>query len=521
MRNKKRKLKKFKRNMIINKKNIIQERPRDLTNRDQIETNLKIRDKRGTMVPFMANKAQRYYEERKTRRNLILKARQKGLSKWIDADQLVDCVNKPTNAVVISHEKEATKRLFAAVKYFIDHARIKPTLSIESKSEMRFPEMESYYFIGTAGQKAFGRGDTVSRAHLSEAAFYDNLEKILGGIAEAAEYGQIDIETTPNGREAFYDLWQKAKDGKSPYTCIFIPWFIDDEYSVDSMTEKEKQGLSVSVQEMFEIPESKFEFTKEENILKAKVKKEYGFELTVGQMKWRRYKIWDKGDLFFQEYPEDDVTCFLQSGRSVFKNITRDETKRIPLDDMAKFEKWGTEEERAALRKRIMFAGVDGAEGTADGDAHVFSVIDVRPDEGKAYVVYEYKSNEPIDVFWSHVKNVIMDKDGKPQFRIILGVEKNGVGVAHCRQALAQRIRHKEWVTSGTTRPVMITELEEAYRKEELIETYKEAEDEARNMVYTKSNRAEHQTGKHDDRVFARAVAWQMRKMPIPRVTRL
>ena len=110
---------------------------------------------------------------------------------------------------------------------------------------MKFPKKGSNYFIGTAGQVAFGRGDTVDRAHLSEAAFYFDLEKILTGISEAAEYGQIDIETTPNGREKFYDMWQKAKTGRSPYTNIFIPWYIDTEYSVDSMTDKEINGLSV------------------------------------------------------------------------------------------------------------------------------------------------------------------------------------------------------------------------------------------------------------------------------------
>lgn len=488
-----------------------------------MESLLWIRNKRGVKVKFKSNTAQRWYWKKRTRRNLILKARQKGLSKVIDGDQLIDCIRKSTNAVVISHEKGATKRLFASVKYFIDNMKVKPTLSIDSKTEIKFPKRDSYYFIGTAGQKAFGRGDTVSRAHLSEAAFYDDLEKILAGISEAAEYGQIDIETTPNGREQFYDMWEKAKTGKSPYTGIFIPWFIDREYSSDSMTEKEKQGLSVSVQEMFAIPDNEFVagLTTEEKKLAERVADEYKILMTAGQFKWRRYKIWDKGDLFWQEYPEDDVSCFLQSGRSVFKRIVRDERKRVPLDDMDAFEKWGTQEEREALRKRVLYAGVDGAEGTIDGDAHCFSVIDVRPLENKAYVIYEHTSNEPIDIFWTKIKNVIMDKDGKPQFRIMLGIEKNGVGVAHTRQATVQRIRHKEWVTSGTTRPVMITELEEAYRKEELIETYKDAEDEARNMIYTKSNRPEHQSNKHDDRVFARAIAWQMRKMPVPRVTRL
>jgi hypothetical protein len=119
----------------------------------------------------------------------MVKARQKGLSKAIDADQLIDCIVKSTNAVVISHEGEATERLFAAVKYFIDNMSVKPVMSIDSKSELKFPKRGSSYFIGTAGQKAFGRGDTVDRAHLSEAAFYPDLERTMNGIAEACEYG--------------------------------------------------------------------------------------------------------------------------------------------------------------------------------------------------------------------------------------------------------------------------------------------------------------------------------------------
>ena len=441
-----------------------------------------------------------------------MKARQKGISKIVDADQLIDCIKKSTNAVVISHEQEATKRLFASVRYFMDNMTVKPVLSIDSKREMKFPKRGSSYFIGTAGQRAFGRGDTVDRAHLSEAAYYENFEKILAGISEAAEYGQIDIETTPNGREAVYDMWQRAKAGKSPYTCIFIPWFIDSEYSADSMTEDEKEGLSASVQGLFLLNEKDFEFTKEEQLLISRVEKEYGHKLTPGQIKWRRYKIWDKGDLFFQEYPEDDVSCFLQSGRSVFSRIITDPSKRIPLDDL---ENWGTKEEREALKERTLYAGVDGAEGTADGDAHCFSVIDIDQTNGKGTVIFEIQSNDPIDIFWTRVKNVIIN------YRIVVGIEKNGVGVAHVKQAKDLAIPHTEWITSAASRPIMITDLEEAYRKEDLTETYPQAEDEARNMIYTATNRAEHQKGKHDDRVFARAIAWQMRMSPVPRITRI
>jgi hypothetical protein len=476
-------------------------------NRTSIEKLFKIRDKRGSRVPLKFNAAQNYYWERRTRRNLILKARQKGLSKVIDADQLMDCIKKSTNAVVISHEKEATKRLFAAVRYYIDNLEVKPALSIDSKQEMKFPKRGSSYFIGTAGQRAFGRGDTVDRAHLSEAAFYDDLEKILAGISEAAEYGQIDIETTSNGREAFYGMWQAAKAGRSAYTPIFIPWFIDQEYSADGMTTAEVKGLSASVQEMFKIPDEKFikSYTKEEAVFIARAAAEHRIAITPGQIKWRRYKIWDRGQLFFQEYPEDDVSCFLQSGRSVFSLITTDERKRVPLDN---FDRWGKDGWREIIKKRMLYGGLDGAEGTLTGDRHVVSVIDAPAGRRDARVIWEYASNEPIDAFWARIAPIIK------KFNIHLGIEKNGIGLAHVQKARQLGVRFMEWETTGANRPVMIADLEEAYRKGDLVETYLEAENEARDMVYSEKGRPDVPSGKHDDRVFARAIAWQMRNAP-------
>ena len=423
---------------------------------------------------------------------------------------LIDCIRKPTNAIVISHERESTKRLFSAVKFYIENAKSRPELSIDSSLGMKFPKVGSSFFIGTAGQKAIGRGDTIDRAHLSEASFYDKLKGILAGIAEASEYGQVDIESTPNGHDEFHDMWQKAKKGLSPYTPIFIPWFIDLEYSVDSLTQEERDGLSDAVQKMFDEPEAEMKLTEEEVRLIERVKLEWKMDLTMGQIKWRRYKIWDKGDLFWQEYPEDDVSCFLQSGRSVFKHIITDITKRIPLDDI---EHWGTEEERKELKKELLYGGVDGAEGTDKGDGSSFAVLRLDKETGKAVSIFEYTSNEPIDVFDLKVAGICK------QFRMKLGVEKNGIGLAHVLGLRKLGINVKEYNTTATSRPVMITDLEQAYRKEELIETYPEAESEARGMIYDKTNKAIHLPNKHDDRVFGRAIALQMMKMPSGKVS--
>ena len=461
------------------------------TNREAIESLFKIQNKRGVKVPFKFNFAQDYYWGKRTRRNIILKARQEGLTKVVDADQLIDCIRKPTNAVVISHEKEAASRLFKAVKYYLSNLSTKPQIQTDNKHEIYFPKNNSSYYIGAAGQKSFGRGDTISRAHLSEAAFYKHLSPILSGVSEAAEFGQIDIESSPNGRgNEFHDLWGEAKDGKSPYTPIFIPWFFSKDYSVDTLTDDERNGLSVAVQEIFNIPEEQFVLTSEEKELCFKVEKDYGIKLSIGQLKWRRYKIWDKADLFFQEYPEDDISCFLQSGRPVFRNVILKESERGYMEKGKKY-----------------YAGLDGAEGIAGGDKHCFAVIDMNVNPAR--VIFEICSNDPIEFFLEKVKNIMLKYD------IDLGVEKNGIGYAHCVKLRAMGIPFKEFTTSGGTggtRPMMITELEEAYRKVELIETYPEARGELLDMYYDDNNSATHRQGKHDDRVFARAIAWQRRK---------
>ncbi len=428
----------------------------------------------------------------------------------------MDCLRKATNAVIISHEKEATKRLFASVRSFAENMRTKPTISINSKTEIGFPRTNSSYFVGTAGSKAFGRGDTIDRAHLSEAAFYSELERILNGIEEACEFGQIDVETTPNGRNEFYDRWQKAKAGLSSYTPIFIPWFMNEEFDVTHFTEQERAGLSVAVQEMVKMPDEDFKktITEEENRLIGRAKQEWGIEITVGMLKWRRYKIWDKGQNFFQEYPEDDVSCFLQTGRTVFSGVILDVTRKIRLDDFDAWcvrNKW-SEEKKAAFKKKRLYGAVDCAEGNQGGDNHCFSVIDSDMESGKSNVIFEITNTEPIDVFWKKVSAVCKT------FNILLAIEKNGLGVAHIEKAKQLHVKHKEWNT-GENRNIMMSNLEEAYRKADLIESYPEAQDELANIIYNDNNKAEAPKGKHDDRVMSRAIAWQMKKMPVPGVS--
>lgn len=478
-----------------------------------VEKAFTILDKKGQSVAFSPNRAQLYYESKRKKRNIILKARQQGISKYILARNLMTFLLKPTNCLLLSNETEATKRMMASARYFLSSMKVPINFKNDEATMIR-TDLPSTYFIGTAGQKIVGRGDTLHKAHLSEAGFYDNLEKVLNGVQEACEFGDIDIESTPNGYNYFRDLYFKAKKGESSFNAIFIPWYLSEEYSIEYLTKKDIETMTTYMQDLFNQKDEDLwsSITEDEKKLIEKAKAEYNVDFTAGMIKWRRYKIEDKGDLFFQEYPEDDITCFLRADRGVFIKITHDDKYAIPLQSI---KEWYllkqvnmdlAEEYEIGIYNKQLYGGIDPAEGTPDGDYHCFAVYDTNHYlNNKGAFIYEYRSREPIDVFASKVAKICK------RFNIKLGCEKNGVGLAMCNKLDNLDVVYTSWQTTGSNRPVMISDLSEAYRKEEVIETEQGAVEEAMSMIYD-GQKATHPKGGHDDRVFARAIALQMSK---------
>lgn len=486
-----------------------------------VEKSFKILDKRSKEVPFILNRAQRYYEKKKKKRNIVLKARQQGMTKYLLARRMPYFLTRPVNCLLLSNEKDATQRMMKSAKFFLQ--RMDVTIDFENdEAAMIRTRLPSSYFIGTAGQRIAGRGDTLHFAHLSEAAFYQDLQNVVNAVQEACEFGDIDIESTPNGHNYFKELYELAKSGESSYNAIFIPWFMSEEYSIEFLTEEEVENMTPYMQRLYYMPDQEVwdTLTDQEKRLIDVAKREYEIDFTAGMVKWRRYKIADKGQLFFQEYPEDDVSCFLRADRGVFMDITQDSTFQVPLEDLRSWSEVkdlhfeDAEDEMIRMRTKKLYAGIDPAEGTPDGDFHVFSVFDPKTIKGPGAFIYEYRSREPINVFAGKVKKIL------DNYNITLGIEKNGVGVAMCNKFNELDVIFEEWQTNGTNRPTMILELEEGYRKGEIIEGYPEAYKEAMAMVYT-SGRAEHPKNGHDDRIFSRAIALQMSKVPEYRITHL
>ena len=326
-----------------------------------IENLLYIDNKQGIVNPFKFNKVQRYFNEHKTNRNIIIKARQMGVSSSILADMYTDCITIPhTSCAVVSHETRATQRLLDRVHFY--HKTMedpKPITGAESRNEITFPEMHSSIYVGTAGARAFGRGDTIRKALLSEIAFYEDGEKILNGIEDSVPLtGELTLETTPNGEgNIAYDVWVRAREGKSPFKAFFFPWWWSEDYVIPRNSP-------------YALPDDRGEltYTGEEIELREK----HG--LTEAQIRWRRWKIAEKEGLFWQEFPEDEVSCFITTGDPVFDNFVLTALAQNCYEGIPHTQGWT--QWREPDKDRIYTIGADSAAGAPRGSYSAAVVLD-------------------------------------------------------------------------------------------------------------------------------------------------
>jgi len=183
-----------------------------------IEQELLIINKNTDVQSFTLNKPQKHFLEHMGHKNIILKARQMGFSSVILGYLTIRFLLKRNERlVVVSHESGATQKLMDRVKFFIESYekgnKIKLPTKYNSRSEIVNEDTNSTIYIGTAGSKSFGRGDTITALHLSEFAFYSNPEEMLAGVLQAlTPEGVLFIESTANGFNFYKTLWDEAED---------------------------------------------------------------------------------------------------------------------------------------------------------------------------------------------------------------------------------------------------------------------------------------------------------------------
>jgi len=348
----------------------------DLTTKlTMVENLLWIVNKNAELQQLKLNYPQKLLFSNWAHQMIAIKSRQEGISTGVLALYFVEAQIIPGLVVaIVSHEDYATRRLLDKVDTFHKYLppEMKSKLYHDSDNEKVF-ENGSTIYIGTAGARAFGRGDTIHRALVSEEAHYADPEKLLSGLREAVPMsGYIIRESTPLGDAGyFYTSVQDCIEGKSDYKLVPFYWWYGEDYRIPRSSEL-----------VLEQDRGQLEYTPKE----VELMLEKG--LDEEQIRWRRWKIRSmrsektgSESLFPQEYIEDLESCWLGPADKVFSEV-EDQVQsmslraRSPIRQDGILEIWREPEVGA---KYIFWLDPAGGESPTEGDPHDGVILKLNP----------------------------------------------------------------------------------------------------------------------------------------------
>lgn len=460
------------------------------TVRDQlIQDLLKIRTKTGR-TRFRLNRAQREYSRRCSKRNIVLKARQVGITTYIAARFFIQTITRRgTLSVQVAHDRESAEEIFRIVKRFWDKLPEELTEGALQTShcnarQLVFPCLDSEYCVTAADENA-GRGWTIQNLHCSEVARWGRGgEEALASLrAAVVPGGEIVLESTPNGAGGlFYEEWQRSEE--TGYTRHFFPWWFEEGYT--AKTEEKILPLTAEEEELAEI---------------------HG--LTLRQIAWRRKQWAALRGLAAQEFAEDAVSCFRASGECVFdqeavERALKGSSEPVEMRDNHRLMIWLPPQ---AGREYVM--GVDPAGGGAEGDYSCAQVIDRRLGTQCAELHGHYPPRE--------LAQKLVEL-GKEYNQALIAVEKNNHGhgvLAYVRMLEYPNVYAQKgqdgWLTSAVSRPAMIENLAAALAEEAVLFRSPRLLNECRTFVRSADGNTGAAPGTHDDCVMALAIAWAVR----------
>lgn len=286
-----------------------------------------IKTKHGTLQPFIMNKAQRHihrivkklWNEDKLIRLFILKARQLGISTYIEAlIFVITSQMENQNSLILADDLDGANYIFEMSKLYqekIPQHLLTPVKKSNEK-KLEFDGTHSQIIIDTAENPDAGRKYTFRIAHLSEYAFYSKVDELMLGLMQAVPAlprTMIIKETTANGFNFAKDEWDALDDSRSDEMQIFIPWFWGEEYRMPA------EGFSIGD------PEHGLASAEESDLWLEMKKANIG--CIEERLAWRRWCIYNncgKGSMrdmianFKQEYPSTPEEAFRATGESFF-----------------------------------------------------------------------------------------------------------------------------------------------------------------------------------------------------------
>lgn len=293
------------------------------------------------------------------KRVIVLKPRQIGVSTLIRAYALwqVYKTNDPLKFGVISFHDRSAKHLRRMDNTLLNSMPklLHRELALNNTTTLEFADTQASLCSYTAGSKGGTRSFTLTAAHLSEFAFYDDPEELLAQVTATVGNGQIIIESTSNkAGDAFHRLVQGCPE--NGWELVTFWWWEHEKYRMPAP--------------------KRFKQTDEEKALVER----YG--LDNEQLYWRRQQIATLGiEKFRREYPACMDDAFFFASSTYFHPEDLLKIEAVPFTDKERVYEEPLEHDRYAM-------GVDVAAGVGS-DYSAITVVSMSTNQP----VYHYRNN--------------------------------------------------------------------------------------------------------------------------------
>jgi hypothetical protein len=476
-------------------------------------TLLKIRDKRGRARALQLNAAQRKFEAECGQKNIILKARQLGMTTWVAARFLIHTITRPgTLSVQVAHDQDSAEQIFKIVRRMVENLPPSVQQAVRvSRANVRqivFAGLESEFRVETAADANAGRGLTIQNLHGSEVSRWPgNVEETLASLrAAVVPGGEVTLESTANGAwGAFYREWQNAEE--KGYVRHFFPWWMEPAYRIETLMDgniEVESGRGASASVAGGCLEGGIALNDEERDLCAQ------WGLDAAQIAFRRQVKREFGKRANEEFAEDAESCFLATGECVF-DVEKLDSRMAEIGDPV--------ERRDAGRLEIYWPsqpgheyvlGVDAAGGGSEGDLSCVQVIERET----AMQCAEWYGRCSLAELARRSAEL-----AKEYNRAEVAVERNNHGhgvLAHLQvsekyERLYCDGSNPGWVTTLLTRPRMIERVMTLVERNAEMIWSRRLLRECRTFVRHEDGRMAAARGEHDDAVMAVAVALSCR----------
>ncbi len=455
---------------------------------------LQVRGKDGRLHPLVPNAAQRAFERRRGAANIVLKARQMGMTTWVAGRFLLKTVTRPgTLTLLVAHTQDAAEEILRIVHRFVEHLPKQLTegaltMDRQNVRQMVFPRLDSEFRVVSASDRNAGRGMTVQNLHCSEVSRWpgDGAETLAGLRAcLAPRDAELVLESTPNGASGcFYDEWMRAAETGA--VRHFFPWWMEPGYRAEAVSED-----SLTEQEM-------------------ELAIEHGLDME--QIGYRRRMLAMQGPMARQEFAEDPERCFLVSGEMYFDQEAVERRLQALGDPMDRERNGRLEIYLPPLAQRRYLVAVDPAGGGAEGDYSVAEVLDLESGMQCAEFAARMGGLE----LAQQVAALARRYNGAP-----VVVERNNHGAAVI-VALGESVGYHElwvardgqpgWLTTTLTRPASLARLAAVVMEHAECLNSRGLMMECRSFVRLANGNVGARSGCHDDRVMAMAIGLAARE---------